>query len=311
MPPKNDDDRLDLDTPVEPSLKVDLTEDDDDEGREERGGGDDEKTPVDSGEKVRDPATGNWSSKKQAKGKDFKDKSAWKSEKADYDRRFADMEARNRQEISDLRAQIQQAQQRPAPGQPTDPYASAIGDVRKQLKSELELIERDDKRGYDRYNELREREGELIAQRTYAKMREQDRGQQPQNQNQPYQARREFLASEHPWINDPRNKGLTEKAWLIRQQLIGLDGRPDTLDTDREALSQAVARFGADYGLRVPAAPSPRTRQLYQGPAAGDLPRRNGPSPEETEVDVPRGLAAASGLTAEGLRRALRVKLDA
>lgn len=291
-----DDDKPDLGVEIpDANVKIDLTEDDD----ELLEGG--QATKPDDEQRTRDPETGKWSKKKAERGANKREENGWRKEKADYDARLQRMQADNDRQLSELRQQIQQAQQRPAPGAPHDPFVAPITDVRKQIAAELQLIENQPGRNYDRYNELREKESELIARRTWTQMNaQQQRNQEPAS---PYANRIPFIESEFPWTREPRFKDLAVKAQAIKVYLTNVEGRPDTLDTDREALTTAVARFGGEFGLRAPAAPTQRQRNIYAGPGPSGGAQR---APQTSEVEIPRQLVNGTGLTAAALRDALR-----
>jgi hypothetical protein len=303
MPPREEDEKLDLGIPVEdPNVKVDLSEsaDDDDELLE---GGKATKGDGEQPEKTRDPVTGKWGKAKAERGKNRREETNWRTEKTaleaqmkrqqdDSDRRFREMQQR-----------LDQSMQRPQQtGQPADPFASKFADLDAQLAAELKLIEADPSRDYKRYRELVRQETKLAVQQQNYQDRMME-AQRPQPQVSPYAARVPIIESEFPWLQDPRFKDLGLKAQVIKQSLVSLEGRPDTLDTDREALATAVARFGAEYGLRQAAAPSPRTRQMYEAPVSQQGPYR-GAQPQE--IDIPRQLVNGSGLDERALRSALR-----
>jgi hypothetical protein len=283
------------------NVKIDLSEPDESPGE----GGEDAEARVDSAERVRDPSTGKWASKKAERKEDHGKKKAWETEREDYDRRFK----RQQEDFDRLRAdsdrrlqELRQDMQR-GTGQSADPYAAKLSDIEKQVEAELKLVNADENHSLARYNELRRQEYALVAQQTYAKLRQQEQATMQAVPRDQYAGRREIVNAEYPWLTDERYRPLADKAWVIRQGLINLDGRPDTIDTDREALATAVGRFGGEFGLRAPAPPSDRTRGLYGGP-----PFRTGPdrSPAPREIEVPRQLLNGTRLNEAVLRAALR-----
>jgi hypothetical protein len=307
---KNAGEKLELDEPVEPTIAIDTSEEDDEtEGAEtERAAADDGGAEEQArAPRERDPATGKWKARKQERGRQNRERQEG-GLRAELDARFRRIEDSHREEVAQLRRDLAQARQPAGAQPPADPYAGPIGDLNKQINAELKLIEGDPKYGYDRYNELVEKKNELIAERVAMRVAQKNAQQQPQGRPNPYDNRIPFIEAEFPWTRDARYADLARKAGAHRAYLIQFEGRPDTIETDREALMATVARFGAEYGLRAPAAPSQRTRAIYQGPAAGSGPVR-GERPAETEVEVPRALAAASGLSASALRAALRSTL--
>jgi hypothetical protein len=299
MPPK-DEEKLDFGVTEEPTVTVDLNETDDETGGQETRGDEEPAAP-----RQRD-AQGKWSKEKAARGGQNRERVDFKKYSADTDRRFKEMQDANRREVDALRAELARNAERARPaGAPVDPFEAKFADLDAQLQAELSLIEKDPTRNYTRYNQLRRQETQLVTQQA---MQQAQQGQRPQQQQAPrgqYDARREILAGEFPWMNDPNARALNDKAYAIRQYLINVEGYQDTIEVDRMALSQAIAKFGGDFGFRQPAPPSQRTRQMYAGPGAGAGPTRGVPR-QETEVELPAGLARASGLTPEKLRAALR-----
>lgn len=303
MPPKSEaveEEKPDLGVEVEdPNVTVDLSAEDEDEGEGERTveGGEP------AGDRQRDPVTGKWSKKKNERGRENREAKNWRAEKAELESRLQRQEAEANRRFQELQQQIQQSQRQQPTGQPQDPFAAAMADIDGQLAAELQLIEKDNSRDYKRYMALQEKRSELIAERTWARKDAERQRQQPAQQQDTYAVRRQLLQGEHPWLYQPHMKDLADKAWAIRNSLITLEGRPDSIETDREALSAAVARFGGQYGLRAPAPPSTRTRNLYAAPVSGTGPNRGAPM---TEIELPKALVNGAGLSPAALRAALR-----
>jgi hypothetical protein len=299
--PEDQDEKLGGDVEDGGKVKIDLQEPDVEPD-------DDDKGQTAAGERVRDPETGKWAAKKTERKNDHREKKAWEREREDYDRRIQRMQEdqdRRQQEsdrrFAELRQEVERTRQGGGGG---DPYIAKLQDINKQIAAELKVIEADESRGYDRYQELQEHKAAIVAERTYARLRAEDQRNQPAPQQQnPYAYRVPIIESEYPWINDPRFRDIAEKAKIIKHSLVGLEGRPDTIDTDREALSTAVARYGAEYGLRAPAPPSQRTRSLYASPGSNTGPSRGR---EAQEIEVPRQLLNGTRLNESALRGALR-----
>jgi hypothetical protein len=304
MPPREEDEKLDLGIPVEdPNVKVDLSEsaDDDDELLE---GGKATKGDGEQPEKTRDPVTGKWGKAKAERGKNRREETNWRTEKTQLEAQMKRQQDDSDRRFREMQQRLDQSMQRPQQtGQPADPFASKFADIDRRLTAELKLLSNDPNNDdYTAYNAIRREETRLIAQQE-AYQAKQFEAQRPQPQASPYAARVPIIESEFPWLQDPRFKDLGLKAQVIKQGLVSLDGRPDTLDTDREALATAVARFGGEYGLRTPAAPSPRTRQMYEAPVSQNGPYRG---TQPTEIELPRQLVNGSGLNEAALRAALR-----
>lgn len=291
----------------EPNVKVRIDEDEpDDQGPGKDESSDD--TPVDRPEqaaKTRDDKTGQWTKRKNERAERHREKTQWERERADYDRRIRMLQEdsdRRYREMQDMVMRVR-GQER---GPQQDPFAMRLKDLDAQIDSELKLIETDENRGYGRYRELTDQRTALITRREL----QQHAAESQRNQRAPgpYDNRRPIIEAEFPWTSDNRYSDLSRKAWSYRQYLIDHEGRPDTLDTDREALAQTVARFGADYGLRAPLPPpSQRTRGIYAAPASRGAPDRSG---RPREVELPNELVRGSGLSAAALQRAVRNSLN-
>lgn len=292
--------------PNEETVKVDLEDDDDETGEEERAAaGDDDKDPAARGAKdkdgqPRDPK-GRWSEKKAQRAAEHRARENWRSEKEGLLRNMSDMETRFTRQIEEMRAagqrQVQQGQ--------VDPHTAKLADIHAQLDAELKLIETDPNRGYKRYNDLQEAKTQAIIDRSLAKDREERQAQQRAQPQDPYAARQPFIESEFPWIRQAQYKALATKARAYTNYLIEVEGRPDTIDTDRESLAHIEATYGPQFGLaRAPARPSAATRERYaQTPA-----HRTGPDsrPRPRSIELPAELVGSTGLSAQALRDALR-----
>src|SRR3990172_4102620 len=239
----------------ETKVRLDVADDDD--------GDDDDKTPDDKPQADGQPRKkdGTWAARKAERATDRRAAKAWETEKQDYDRRLRQVQENSDRTVRQLREDMERlSKQTQGQGAPQDRFTAEIVDIRKQLAAELKLIETDDARGYDRYNELQERKNELIADRRIAADREAQKQNQPHRSQ--YDNRAPFIESEYPWVTEQRYAPMAVKAAAYKNYLVNVEGRPDTLDTDREALAHIQAKFGAEFGMRVPAPPSPRTRSL-------------------------------------------------
>lgn len=300
--PSNDDDET----------KVRLDEPDED-ADDDAGKGDDEDKLVAAavgkkpGEQPR-KRDGKWAEKKAERGRERRE-AATQREKAESEQRINRIQADADRRFKQLTEEFDRFRQTAAggPSQRQDPFDAKLSDIERQLDQELQLIETDANRGYKHYNQLRRQEQELITQRSIATHLSERARAESQRPADPYAYRRPIVASEFPWTDDPRYNDLSKKAAAYREYLINVENKPDTLDTDREALTTTVARFGAEFGLRPPpAAPSQRTRGLYQGPASrGVADRRAAPQ----EVDLGE-LGRGTGLSARSLAAAVRSAIN-
>lgn len=281
--------------------KIDLTP-------PEEGDDDDDAPPVaakGAGDKMeRDVTTGKWTQKKQERQRDFKEKKAWQVEKDAMERRMSDERAAYERRFAEVEARV--ARSAPGAKQEVDPHEAKLADVNAQIDTELELLAKDEKRTYERYNNLRLEQYKVVAKQEAA-LAVKAAGIINANNNRqgPYEARRPIIESEFPWTADPNFKELSGRAFAYKQYLVGFQGRPDTLDTDREALAHAQAEFGGQYGLRVAARPTQQQRDGYArpGPGAAAGPRDSRPR----SIEIPASMSIESaGLSREALAAALR-----
>lgn len=305
-------DTPDLGIPQEdPNVTIDLDAEDDEGGERVTEGDRSDDAEPGKGERVRDPKTGRWGDKKRQRGQDRRDQQSWRTEKTQLEARIAQQRQEHQQAVQQLQMRIDAMARVPAGGgqqqQTANPFTARFTDLESQLESELRLIEADPKRDYKRYNDLRRQETRLVAQEESWRTQQQANAQRPQQQTQqnPYAARQPFIESEFPWTMDPANGELCKRAAAIKQYLVNVEGRLDTIDTDREALSTAANRFGAQFGVRgAPADPSQRTRDSYASPGQRTAPRRG--EQRRGQIDVPRALLNGSGLSAAAIADALR-----
>lgn len=281
----------------EPNSKVDL-----DAAEDEPADDEDEQEQAAKGEERPRRKNGTWAAKKKERGEERKAASTWKAEKDEYDRRFKQLREETDRSVRQMREELDRV--RASNGtQQRNPIDGKLDDIGKQIERELSLIENDANRGYAEYNKLRREEQRLISTQV---MMEHAAEQQRQQQSQPrdqYAARRPIIESEYPWIADDQYRELAQRARAYREYLIQVERKPDTIDTDREALSHVQAHFGSEYGLRPPPAPpTQRTRGLYAPPPSRGTPQRG---PERREVDL-GPLAQGHGLSAQALARAVR-----
>lgn len=304
---KDDDKPIDTLDIAEPNVTVDLTDEPGDEGEQEDGG----EGQQARGEQVRDEKTGKWAKKKGERGQRNRDQVDWRKENSTLKEEIARMRGEFGGTLQSLRAElarVQQPAQQSGGQQGADPFQAKLDEIDKALETELELIGRDEQRGYKRYNELRRQEQMLITQRVLASTQQASQQQQQQAQqqgglSQAYQMRSQIMQAEHPWMADQRYAPLIDKIRHMRNHLINIEGLPDTLDTDRQAVNQVLGRFGGAFGLRAPAAPAQRTRQMYEGVPPRSAGRQ---AEQESEVDIPKELVAGSNLSVNALRAALK-----
>lgn len=255
-------------------------------------------------ERVRDPKTGKWVEKKNERAADHKAKKAWETDREQltqqWERRIQEVQQQGERRVAELEARMARETRQTGVA---DPHDQKILDLETQITSELKLIETDEKRGYERYNALRRAEQEAVLDKKLAAFA---KGQQVMQQTQkpdPYAARVPIIESEFPWIANPAMKDLAAKARAYADYLIRFEGRPDTLDTDREALSHTQAQFGGAYGLQPPARPTQAQRNGWARPASNGIPgATNG---KARMIELPAANLEGSGLSAEALRRAL------
>lgn len=303
-------DAPDLGIPQEdPNVTIDLDQEEEDPGEDQRAAGDGPGTE-EPRERTRDPKTGKWSQKKRERGAERREFDEWRKNRPNFEAQSKQMREDFQRQMQAMQMRLDNALRQPAPPQQQqqqqDPFTQKFADLDAQMEAELRLIEADPKRDYKRYNELRRQESRLAAQHAVWQDR-QANAQRPQQQQQrnPYAGREPIIESEFPWTMNPANAELCKRAAAIKQYLVSVEERPDTLDTDREALTQAVARFGAQYGVSgPPAGPSERTRSMYAGPGQRTAPRRGSGGPRE--LTVPRALLNGSGLSPSALAAAMR-----
>jgi hypothetical protein len=244
---------------------------------------------------------GTWAARKAERGKDRKAAKTWETERAEYDRRIARMQEDSDRNNRQLREELDRIRTQSQRGQDQDPHAAALSDVERQIEQELALIEQDPNRGYKHYNHLRRQEQKIVMQQVIGE----HSAKQQQNQpiRTPYDVRIPIIESEYPWTADRQYADLSRKAMAYRNYLIQVEGRADTIETDREALSFIQAKHGGEYGLRAPpAAPSARTRSMYAPPPSRGTPDRR-PIPREVNLGA---MGQGTGLSPEKLARSVR-----
>lgn len=263
----------------EPNTKVSLEEPEDD-GEDE---GEQEERQPKVGDQPR-KKNGTWAERKKERGQDRKAAKAWEAERADYDRRFQRIQEDTDRTVRQMREEIDRLKASSGNNRQADPLDARLDDIDRQLKQELKLIENDPNRGYDDYNRLRREEQKLISLQALREARAEEQRMQQSRPRDPYAARGPILESEFPWILDSNYRELAQRARTYKNYLVDVERKPDTIETDREALSHVQAHFGGEYGMRPPPAPpSPRTRSLYAPPPSRGVPRQQ---EEEREVDL-------------------------
>lgn len=291
--------RLEPPSQAEQTVKLDMEppdkgDDDDDDDKPLAAKGGEQK------DRARDPKTGKWTERRQERKERFKADKAIEAERQSFERRLSEERAVFQRQIAELAAKAAQPGRAPA----ADPFDAALKDIDAQLEAELELIGADEKRGYTRYNQLRREEYKLVAKKEAADVLKAQQDQQRAQPRDQYASRAPIIESEYPWTMDPRYNELTARARSYKMYLTGSLKRPDTLDTDREALSHAVAEWGAEYGLLQPARPTSAQRNGYVRPGPGSAaPRENGQS---RYLELPSHVMSDTGLSPEQIRTALR-----
>lgn len=303
--------KIDLPT-EEPNVKVNLDQEEDDDTGGDPGRRDEETStdrPADAEARSRDPKTGKWTQKKQERGQVHREQRTWERERADYDRRFRMMQEEHDRRFTEMRGELERTrQQQTGGGQSSDPFANRLKDIDFQLDSELALIESGDRKDYARYRQLTDLRTTLITQRELASHAAEMQRQQQSQPEDRYAGRRPIIEAEFPWVMDRQYSDLARRAKSYKDYLVNFMGKPDTIDTDREALAQTVAQHGGEFGMRPPAAPpSMRTRQMYAAPSSRTGPDRNG---RPREVELPNELVRGSGLNAAALSRAVNAAIN-
>jgi hypothetical protein len=301
----DDIERIEPDNGEPTEVKLDLSEPDDDETDDEQ----DEAPKAAKDGQPREKGTGRWTEKKRERSRDHKAAKAWETEKAAYDRRIQETQAATQRQIAEMQATFtrqiaEAAAARGTQAGPQDPHEAKLAEISTALEAELKLIETDERRGYTRYNELRRQEQQVIIDKALAARDAQQR-RQPQQRQDPYAGREVFIDQEYPWTRDPViGKALNPRAVAYKSYLMS-QGRPDTLDTDREALAHIQAQFGAEFGLRSPARPAQGQRDYYMSrPGPGSAPpERNG---RPRSISLPRAVVDGTGLPPGALEAALR-----
>jgi hypothetical protein len=253
------------------------------------------------GQQPRDK-TGKWAERKAARATDHREKKAWQVEKEALERRITEERATYARQLAEAeaRAAARSHQQAAAP---SDPHDAKLADIGAAIEAELKLIQADDTRSITRYNELRRQEQEAIVDKKMALFAKGQQAQQQQQPRNPYDARIPIIESEFPWLTDTRYAAMAKKAASYRNMLIDVEGRPDTLDTDREALAHIQAQFGSAYGLQPPVRPAPATRAAYARPGSSNAPGRDG---GPTAIEVPSELVNGTGLSQAQIFAALK-----
>lgn len=212
---------------------------------------------------------GTWASKRRERGaliRTLREKAELSArEVAEAKAELARMNDRMRLFEQRAQAPAQQQQQ-----QVPDQYASALADVEQGMAQELELMRAHDgsKGPYNmsRYNTLKRREQELIAARVAEQIIARQGGQRQQaGVPHPMQARYDALVADYPWMQ--QDAAARSRVGAYRRYLIDVEGRPDTLATDREAAAAIAAKFR--LGSPAAARPTAADRERAAGMAGG------------------------------------------
>lgn len=289
-----DPDTTEISSPNDSSITV--TEDDaigEDEGQDQ------ESTelatrPPQGLEKPRD-GKGRWAAKKAERAKNHQELIRLRGE---HESTLAEL-ARLQAERDNWQRQPAPVQQQPQNQQPrVDPVDRELNEINAALEAELALLERDVNRSPKRYNDLQDRKMEIRMARMIAQSVRPQQAQQQGGVAPEYAARYEMLTSEFPWIADPspQYNGVRQQIKSYIRHLKEGMGRPDTIDTDREAVTHIAAQNGIN--VRRPQA---RGAGAFATPASRGAPtERNG----QRAVKIPSQLAAGSGLSVQQLAQA-------
>jgi hypothetical protein len=243
----------------------------------------------------REAKTGRWAQKKLERAREHKEQQGWRQEKDSILARLAAAEARA------AAPQPQpQAQPQARPDQQQAPFAAELTEVSQALEAELMLMERDPQRPATRYNELKQKETRLIwRQETALAGRNQPQRQESDPRVMEYQTRAAILTGEFPWLagGTQQSNDMITATRNYRNFLIEGMKRPDTMATDREAITHVMSQFG--YQMPRTAAPA---RGTYAGPGSRPGGQQNGSGARAVKVDG--RLLAGSGLSRQALAQA-------
>lgn len=217
-------------------------------------------------------------------------------------------------EIAQIRAESA-TRAAPTQQQQASPQQTRMATLARARESELSAFRAATAAGkpYDlaRYNEL---EGELVDARAEAAIEKffQARGIDPNKRPEPRQnidpnaiaqqvantQRRNTVASEFPWVADPSPQAQQYRGALVDtiMYLRSVEGRPDGVDTDREAAAIVAAKYNLGGGR-----PARAQASRYASPGTNNMGGARGPS----SVDIPAEMLEGTGLTPEQLRRAI------
>jgi len=209
--------------------------------------------------------------------------------------RVAEQMAQFQSQFQQMLQQAQRPSEQPRQAEPDQTMEM----LEAALNSEVAALQAHDHRkgppDFTRYNQLKRRMEALGQERTVLGMFQRlgitpevlQRLRQPQAAGpHPMEARYYAVRNEFPWISDATH---ARSVGAYRQYLINGLGRPDTIDTDREACAHVAAQKG--LGRQVPRG----NPQRYAGMRGGDEGGGRGPR----EVRLPAG--ALHGLSKDEL----------
>ncbi len=274
---------------------VTLTEDD----AEPQEAANDDRQPE---EGVRDPKTGKWTKKHEARGKERRgmrqELETLRTEKSAIQQRLDEMQ-RGNQTQQQLFATILQRFGQQAQPQTPQPTADdhALDAVEAKMEAELQAIAKDPNRTTAEYRKMERERMRIIGRMEAGGILKQQPQQQTQQQGVPqqYAYRNEMMKSEFPWLES--NQEATVAAQAYRRYLMAT-GKPDTIETDR----LACAHVASERGLGGPVRPSARSRAAMAGiPGGGMAPRQNAPR----AISMPASVLKGTGLSKQALAAAL------
>ena len=249
-----------------------------------------------TGVKPRDKQTGRWAQKKIERAKSHQELTRLRGE---HESTLAQLQALQAERETWQQRAMQPAQQQ-QPAVRVDPVDRELTEINSALEAELALLERDVNRSPKRYNDLQDRKAEIRTLRLIAQA---NAGRQPQQQGPQvapeYAARWEMVSSEYPWLRDasPRFETVRQQIKSYMRHLKEGMGRPDTIDTDREAITHVAAQN--NINIRAPQA---RGAGAFASPASrGAGLERSG----QRAVQVPGQLIGGSGLSKQQLAQAM------
>lgn len=261
--------------------------------------------------------TGKWAERKRERGKLIAELRG-RAERAEKAAEEAQRRAEER--FREIEQRMQQGQQSQRQEPAADPIAAELKEVNAAIQAELRLLAAHDpakgEPSYERYNQLNERKADLIgtaaARREIARM--QQSGQPRTSGMTPEEvarvARYQTVAQDFPWLDDPQHIKAARAAGAYRQFLI-MAGRPDSIETDREACAHVAAQPQWNLGGARRPAPTLVDRERAGGlPPSTRLPSRQTARPAVDLDRLDRRMFRGTGLPKERLRAIVDEAVD-